>query len=195
MDSSYKWSGRSSDVRGWGRDAKHRDKDLNILRKTPTTTVSSCICWWAAKVQLADTDPVLVADDGKLIIAEIHRFSGLPRKTCLVEITPEQKVWNMIKRKDWSHDSGLIVNDLPFLASGSWACLAGLAFERLRGQEDRELEHQLVSRDETTCHMCRSSDRFIFECVAPPPCLLPQNWSPVLPLGGRGGGGGGGGRW
>ena len=43
---------------------------------TVASTVSSYICWWAAKVQLADTDYDLMADDGKLIIAKIRRFSG-----------------------------------------------------------------------------------------------------------------------
>ena len=68
-----------------------------------------------------------------------------------------------------------------------------------------ELEHQLGSGDETTCHMCRSSDTTIFnlgtkplvicaasapdttlfECVAPSPCLFLPNWSPALSRGGR----------
>ena len=68
-----------------------------------------------------------------------------------------------------------------------------------------ELEHQLGSGDETTCHMCRSSDTPIFdlgtkplvicaasapdttlfECVAPSPCLFLPNWSPALSRGGR----------
>ena len=40
------------------------------------SAVSSYICLWEAKVQLADTDYDLMADDGKLIIAKIRRFSG-----------------------------------------------------------------------------------------------------------------------